>query len=566
MAPIAKAVGYALPEDVEMAVFKQKQQNEVIAKALETKKMQGHVCDDRSDFVDSIFLANAANVDSENAPSLNKQARSLPLPRSTALRCLKNGIQRRAAVFSETVGIRLSTGSRTRKQYSKVTLEKRAALDKWTRGHHDIVQSPIARDTIQVYNQETKKKEPMPKLLLMISVWELHNDMAKPVEAGGFEYAYSDNGKLLISDTMLQSLLPKELRCMTERHKQMCGCETCIVGQSQLRSIRAYRTRTLRSLKAIAHDAPPGAEKQSALNAAILYEQQVCHPTGEIRPATIHESIKLVQCPNLDGFSFPKWSCVLGCCYDFPEYGNSIPDHEKQTESNELNRIMFDVYKPYTKCSKHGLLPDGSKTCPLCENMPGGGKKGKVRTKKELTQLTKPIGVFHEDYFKIAMENLAYHHPHVTMLGKRFCGKLRMEALLENVTDVAMIRDYAEHLKAAFNGEIQTTHFGNNRDLSMEGCAIKHVPQETVESHEDGQKPSEDDIVINFLSHLSEESAQDAFTTHDHMKTCIRDVHEDGFMKSGSTLWDNIREREIVSSTINGDFFRYSCIVCHFLY
>jgi hypothetical protein len=27
-----------------------------------------------------------------------------------------------------------------------------------------------------------------------------------------------------------------------------------------------------------------------------------------------------------------------------------------------------------------------------------------------------------------------------------------------------------------------------------------------------------------------------------------------------------IREREIVSSTINGDFFRYSCIVCHFLY
>jgi hypothetical protein len=282
MAPIAKAVGYALPEDVEMAVFKQKQQNEVIAKALETKKMQGHVCDDRSDFVDSIFLANAANVDSENAPSLNKQAGSLPLPRSTALRRLKNGIQRRAAVFSETVGIRLSTGSRTRKQYSKVTPEKRAALHKWIRGHHDIVQSPIARDTIQVYNQETKKKEPVPKLLLMISVWELHNDMAKPVEAGGFEYAYSDNGKLLISDTMLRSLLPKELRCMTERHKQMCGCETCIVGRSQLRSIRAYHTRTLRSLKAIAHDAPPGAEKQSALNAAILYEQQVCHPTGEI--------------------------------------------------------------------------------------------------------------------------------------------------------------------------------------------------------------------------------------------------------------------------------------------
>lgn len=539
MASIAKAVGYIQPEEVILAVFKQQQQYEAIAKALETDKTKGRVCDDQSNFVDSVFLANAANVDSEDAPSLNSQARSLPMPRSSALRRLKNGIQRRAKVFTDTVGIRWSTGSRMRKRYSKVTPEKRAALDKWIRGHHDVVQSPIAKDTIQVYNPETKYKEPKPKLLLMISVRELHNDMTKPVEAGGFEYAHSDDGKLLISDTMLRSLLPKELRRMTERHKQMCGCETCIVGRSQLRSIRAYRTRTLRSLKAIARDAPPGAEKRSALNAAALYEQQVCHPTGEIRPATIHESIKLVQCPNLDGFSFPKWSCVLGCCNDCPDYDDSIPDHEKQTESNELCRITFDVYKPYTKCSKHGLLPDGSKTCPSCENMTGGGKKGKVRTKKELTQLTKPIGVFHEEYFKIAMENLAYHHPHVTMLGKRFCGKLRTEALLENVTDVATIRDYAERLKAAFNGEIQTTHFGNNRDLSMEGCAVKHVPQETVESLDEGQKPSEDDIAINFHSHLSDESAQDAFTTHDHMKTCISDVREDGFMKSGSTLWDN---------------------------
>ena len=57
-----------------MAVFKQKQQNEVIAKALETKKMQGRVCDDQSDFVDSIFLANAANVDSRKCPELEQSS------------------------------------------------------------------------------------------------------------------------------------------------------------------------------------------------------------------------------------------------------------------------------------------------------------------------------------------------------------------------------------------------------------------------------------------------------------------------------------------------------------
>jgi len=111
-----------------------------------------------------------------------------------------------------------------------VTLEIKARLNVYIRGHHDVVPSLIVNNTIQVYNPETGKKEPKPKLLLMVSVRELHNDMSKPVNEGGFEDTYDANRKLLISDTMLCSLLPKELKRMTERRKQMCGCETCIVG------------------------------------------------------------------------------------------------------------------------------------------------------------------------------------------------------------------------------------------------------------------------------------------------------------------------------------------------
>jgi hypothetical protein len=38
--------------------------------------------------------------------------------------------------------------------------------------------------------------------------------------------------------------------------------------------------------------------------------------------------------------------------------------------------------------------------------------------KKELTRVMKPIGVFHKEYIEAAAEDLAYHLPHVSMLGK----------------------------------------------------------------------------------------------------------------------------------------------------
>jgi len=242
VAHLARTIGFPPSEETEVALFQHRQQQEAIAKAYESKSShRAQLDDDKNDFVEAHCMASARNANSKNPPSLNSQAKALPLPRSTAMKLIKKGIVRRAKAFSESVGFRWSSGSRSRKRYSKVMKEKRAALDEWIRSHHDVVQSPIANDTIQVYNPETEKKEPKPKLLLMVPVRELHNDLAQPEERGGFKYAYDERGKLLISDTMLRSLLPKELKRMTERHKQMCGCETCIVGRGMLRSLRAYR-------------------------------------------------------------------------------------------------------------------------------------------------------------------------------------------------------------------------------------------------------------------------------------------------------------------------------------
>ena len=147
-------------------------------------------------------------------------------------------------------------------------------------------------------------------------------------------------------------------------------------------------------------DATEGPSKEAAAEAAKKYQQAVCHEiTGETMPPTLQDAIKLLQCANVEGYNHPNWSCVLRTCTSCPNYKASIPDHEEQAEVDELTRISFDVYVAFTKCSKHGVLELNAKTC---RSMRRGDKqdwlarikKGKIRTKKELTRKTTSIEEF----------------------------------------------------------------------------------------------------------------------------------------------------------------------------
>jgi hypothetical protein len=97
--------------------------------------------------------------------------------------------------------------------------------------HENAIASPVAKDTILVLNKENGEKDRVGKLLLEIYVRELHNSLIGPVEDGGLASARDANGIVLISDTALRFLLPPQLRKMTPGHKQMCGCELCIVAK-----------------------------------------------------------------------------------------------------------------------------------------------------------------------------------------------------------------------------------------------------------------------------------------------------------------------------------------------
>jgi hypothetical protein len=68
----------------------------------------------------------------------------------------------------------------------------------------NVVESPIVNETILVKNIATGQKERVNKLLLQISIRELHNDMLLPPDQGGFAEAWDERGAARISDTALR--------------------------------------------------------------------------------------------------------------------------------------------------------------------------------------------------------------------------------------------------------------------------------------------------------------------------------------------------------------------------
>ena len=86
----------------------------------------------------------------------------------------------------------------------------------------------IAHDTLLTTDAESGVKLRVPKLLLECSMQQLQNELITSPDDGGLLGArHADTNYVIISDTMLCSLAPPQLRPMTDHHKMMCGCAIC---------------------------------------------------------------------------------------------------------------------------------------------------------------------------------------------------------------------------------------------------------------------------------------------------------------------------------------------------
>ena len=103
-------------------------------------------------------------------------------------------------------------------------------------------ESPIARDTLLITDAEYGVKRRFPKLLLECSMLQFHNELiASPDDDGLLGAKHSDKNDVIISDTMLRSLEPPQLRPMTDNPKMMSCCTICNASNYFQESLNVWR-------------------------------------------------------------------------------------------------------------------------------------------------------------------------------------------------------------------------------------------------------------------------------------------------------------------------------------
>lgn len=531
MQQIAKAAGFYKTLRVKSILAKWRQLKDIVKVAATTQKIRSRKSGDQQAFIDTILTAVSPDEEHGALP-LRESSKVLGLAVTTLHRQFKKTKSKRKAIKSGAADDRWIFKTK-RKGHTKITSQLRNAIVTWVTQNENVIHSPIARDTLLVKLPGANSKRRVGKLLLEIPVRELHNQLVSPQSEGGLPSARDAEGEILVSDSTLRNIMKSDiphLRRSSERYKQMCGCFVCINVTAMHKTFLSWRRRQERILKADTNNP----------QRHISYCASVKNADGTMKHPRPRDAIKDIMCPEHEELGFPHWKCVLRRCKNCP----SLDLHEVETDASaNAALIRFQVYQSFTKCSKHGVLKLNAKTCAVCEqDDESRKKKGKIRTRKHLTSLTRPIGEFVNEFYKPALEAYAFHLPHVRILSKNGCGDDRRAAFLRILGALLCGRDYAERLLSSMNGEVQHDHFGNDRDLSMEGSSVEMYKGDLLEAHEEGQI-SADEVAthLEFHSHFSDDSAQDASSTHANMDKLLRILKErvQSPIRKGTIIFDN---------------------------
>ena len=78
----------------------------------------------------------------------------------------------------------------------------------------------------------------------------MHNELIASPDNGGLLGArHAETNDVIISDTMLRSLAPPQLRQRTDNHKIMFGCAICNTSKYMQESLDAWRRKQLKIMK-----------------------------------------------------------------------------------------------------------------------------------------------------------------------------------------------------------------------------------------------------------------------------------------------------------------------------
>ena len=126
----------------------------------------------------------------------------------------------------------ISSGPIKRKKgYSKINDHINRYLYAWITRHPQVVQTKIYNDCLKVMLDDQSEPQLVPKLVLHVSVRELHNILVSDPHDGGIKDSREEDDNIIISDYTLRSLLPPKLKQISAQYKIMCGCECCIYAK-----------------------------------------------------------------------------------------------------------------------------------------------------------------------------------------------------------------------------------------------------------------------------------------------------------------------------------------------
>ena len=120
---------------------------------------------------------------------------------------------------------------------------------------------------------------------------------------------------------------------------------------------------------------------------------------------------------------------------------------------------------------------------------------------------------FNIRYYIPAIHKLAFHLPHVRILGTNHCREMQRTAFkrCELFQDVICRREYDEGLVASFSNQIPSEYYGVYRSVSIEGIALETfsaLPKTDINSTTPSCQRHE---VFHYF--LSDDSKQDYTTT-----------------------------------------------------
>ena len=95
----------------------------------------------------------------------------------------------------------------------------------WITRPPQVVQSPISNDCLKVLLDDQTEPQLVPKLLLQLSVRELHNSFVSDPNDDGLKDARDEDGNIIISDSTLRSLLPPQLKQISARYQVICNVD-----------------------------------------------------------------------------------------------------------------------------------------------------------------------------------------------------------------------------------------------------------------------------------------------------------------------------------------------------